>query len=70
MDWLNYVELVKSYVATRVANIKTHLHLQLTIGVVRRTIQQMRTTSDSTTETQTTTIRIIPCQFLRLGLLE
>ena len=70
MDWLNPVELVKSYAATRVANIKTHLHLQLTIGVALSTIQQMRTTSISTMETRTTTIRTIQIQFVQLGLLE
>jgi len=67
MDWLNLVELVKSYAATRAANIKTHLLLQLTIGVARRTIQPMRTTSISTMETRTRTIQT---QFVRLGLLE
>jgi len=70
MDWLNPVELVKSYAATRVANIKTHLLLQLTIGVARSTIQQMLTTSISTMETRTTTIRTIQIQFVQLGLLK
>ena len=64
------VQIVKSYAATRVVNIKTHLLLQLTIGVARSIIQQMRSTSISTMETRTTTIRIIHLVFVQLGLLK
>jgi len=59
----------KSYALPFGKSIKTGLQMP-TIGVVRRTMQQTHSTSDSTTATRTTTIRQILIVCVPFGILQ